>query len=90
MKELLAVNGNLLFMENAKGDKEPVYEIIILTTEAKYDLTNESGLVRKREVEELRFFAREKHLEKLSAQILGLPKELKEANKKEDDSQSST
>jgi len=90
MKELLAVNGNLLFMENAKGEKEPVYEIIILTTESKYDLTNESGLVRKREVEEVRFFARERHLEKLSEQILGLPKELKELNKKANDSQSST
>ena len=90
MKELLAINGNLLFIENTEGEKEPVYEIIILTTEAKYDLNNESGIVRKREVEELRFFAREKHLEKLSAQILSLPKELKEFNKKESDSQSST
>lgn len=79
MKELLAVNGNLLFMENKDGMKEPVYEIIIITTEPRYELTNDTSLVRKRITEEFRFLVRDKHLDKFTAEVLEV-RELKDTS----------
>lgn len=82
MKELLAVNGNLLFMENKDNEKEPVYEVVVITSEPVYTLSNEGGLTRARTTDELRFFVRDKYLEKFVAEILSLRK-LKEDSQKE-------
>lgn len=82
MKELLAVNGNLLFIENKDNEKEPVYEVVIITSEPRYTLNNESGLNRARTTDELRFFVRDKYLEKFVAEILSLRK-LKEDSQKQ-------
>ena len=74
MKELLAVNGNLLYADNKEGEKEKVYEVIILVSESKYQLTNNYDVAKGREVSELRFFVRDSYLDDLTEQILELRK----------------
>ncbi len=59
MKELLGVNANVLSLKG--GDK--LFEIIIMVQEPKYELNNESDLIRTRIVDEYRFFLQERHFD---------------------------
>jgi len=81
VKEIIQITGNLYYTAEDNGKQEPIYEIVIITCETKYKLSNESILIRKRGVKEFRGFIREKTLEKIAGQLLTLPENLKKEKK---------
>lgn len=72
MREIVAVNANLMLTGDGDNDWTPAVEIIIITSEPQYHLDEDFELkVRRRDCEQFRLLATEKSI---TAMIEGLEK----------------
>lgn len=80
MKELVGVNFNVFHLKNKDESVSKLYEMIIMVQEPKYELNNEQDLIRKRQIEDFRFFIQEKNYDK----FMNLIREIRDQEESQD------
>lgn len=82
MKELAGTSANIFYEKLKDGTTAPIFEIIVITSEPDYVLTNEHDLVKTRAVKTLRFFVRD--VDRFAASLIKIKNDLLEQEKKTD------
>jgi len=74
MKELTALNGNIMYQKNKDNKYVPVLELIIIVSEPDFQLTSAQTLSKARTTESHRIWV--KDIKKLAEDLIVLQKEL--------------
>lgn len=81
MKELSGTSANIFYEKDKNGNPIPIFEIIVITSEPDYVLTNEHDLMKTRAVKTLRFFVRD--VDRFAASLIKIKNDLLEEKKEE-------
>lgn len=67
MKELLGIRANEIGTHTERGE---IIELVFLTSEAKYEISNDEALIRTREVTDFRLIISKEDVKKLALRLL--------------------
>jgi len=74
MKTLIATSGNILAGPDGEGGYEPLVEVVLITSEPKYE-ADAGGFVKRSSVSDIRFGSAPKTLRKVAAELVKLADE---------------
>jgi len=74
MKTLIATSGNILAGPDGEGGYEPLVEVVLITSEPKYE-ADASGFVKRSSVSDIRFGSTPKTLRRVAAELVKLADE---------------